>query len=252
MTLVWRVLILLVVVVAVAALLLSLTVGVGVWAVKGPVTDFTTRKFDKAEAALDKADRGLALVKSSLANADERLAEVRRQQQAAPRDNVARRLMAQMVQRAIAPQLGEAQAASTAIAEALVVAQSLLEDVAELPTEKTGLDAERLTRLQGQLSQATPAVWELNRLLGDTEQDVDEQCSRIQLLLRSGQELAAGYESRLAEVRQQTERVRARTLAWMTPGAAIISVACFWIALSQLSVLSHAWSCWKRLGRSKA
>jgi len=250
MTLLGRALVALVFVVAVAALLLSLAAGVGVWVVKRPATDFATRKFDKAESALDKADRGLALVRSSLANADERLAEVRRQQQAAPRDNTARRLMAEMVQRAIAPQLGEAQVASNAIAEALVVAQSLLEDVAELPTEKTGLDAERLTRLQGQLSKAAPAAWELSRLLGDTEQDVDEQYSRLQQLLRAGQELAAEYESRLAEVRQQTERARAKTFAWITPVAAIVSFASFWVALSQLSVLAHARSFWRRLGRT--
>src|SRR5262245_11901030 len=162
MTLVWRVLILLVVVVAVAALLLSLTVGIGVWVVKGRVTDFATRKFDKAEAALDKADRGLTLVNATLANAAERLEAVRQEQRSIPRNNnLARRLMARTVQQTIAPQLGEAQGTLSTIAEALVVVNSVLEDTAELPTESVGLDADQLTRLRGQLSQTTPAVWEL-------------------------------------------------------------------------------------------
>src|SRR5262245_7118368 len=161
MTLVWRVLILLVVVVAVAALLLSLAGGIGVWMVKGRVTDFATSKFDKAEAALDKADRGLTLVNATLANAAERLEAARQDQRSTPRNNnLARRLLARTVQQTIAPQLDEAQATLNTIAEALVVVKSVLEDAAELPTENVGLDADRLTRLRGQLSQVGPAAWE--------------------------------------------------------------------------------------------
>jgi hypothetical protein len=253
MTLLGRALAVLVFVVAVVALLLSLTVGVGVWVVKKPATEFATRKFDKAEAALDKADRGLAIANDVLANAARNLEEVRQQQRrTAPRDNLARRLMAQTVQRAIAPQLGEAQVTLNAIAEGLVVAQSVLEDVSELPQDKLNVDAERLSRLQGQLSQAAPAAWELSRLLGNTEQDADAQCSQVEQLLRSLQSMASEYESRLAEVRQETERARAKTLAWITPAAAIISFASFWIALSQISVMAHVRSYWRWLGRSRA
>jgi hypothetical protein len=43
----------------------------------------------------------------------------------------------------------------------------------------------------------------------------------------------------LAEVRPRAEALKSRTLPWITPAALII-----WIALSQVSVLSHAWSCW--------
>src|SRR5262249_12991506 len=239
MTLLGRALAVLVFLIAVVALLLSLTAGAGVWVVKKPATEFATRKFDKAEAALDKADRGLNVVKDVLGNAARNLEEVRQQQRAAPRDNLARRLMAQTVQRAIAPQLGEAQVTLNAIAEGLVVAQSVLEDVSELPQDKLNVDAERLNRIQGQLAQAAPAAWELSRLLGNTEQDADAQCSRVEELLRSMQALASEYESRLAEVRQETERARAKTLRWITPAAAIISFASIWIALSQLSVMGH-------------
>jgi len=44
----------------------------------------------------------------------------------------------------------------------------------------------------------------------------------------------------LAQVRQRAEALKSRALPWITPAALLI-----WIALSQVSVLFHAWSWWK-------
>jgi hypothetical protein len=54
------------------------------------------------------------------------------------------------------------------------------------------------------------------------------------------------YEPWLKEVHQRTDELRSRTLFWITPGSIIISAVCFWIALSQLILLAHAWSWLKR------
>jgi hypothetical protein len=47
------------------------------------------------------------------------------------------------------------------------------------------------------------------------------------------------------EVRQRAEGLKSRALLWVTPAAVLISVVCFWTALSQVSLMSHAWSWWK-------
>jgi hypothetical protein len=40
--------------------------------------------------------------------------------------------------------------------------------------------------------------------------------------------------------------MKSRTLPWITPAAVVISVVSFWFALSQVSLLCHAWSWLKR------
>src|SRR5262245_5752932 len=88
-----------------AGLLLSLAGGVGVWMVREPVTVKATRVFDRIEAALDKADKGLDHVKTSLARASERLNTVRDQQrqiaQEPRRSDPLRRLVVRTVQQSI-------------------------------------------------------------------------------------------------------------------------------------------------------
>jgi hypothetical protein len=46
-------------------------------------------------------------------------------------------------------------------------------------------------------------------------------------------------------VRQKTEELNSRTLPWITPATVLVSLVCFWIALSQVSLLCHARS-WER------
>ena len=244
--------------VSVAALLVSLAVGVGVWVVKEPVTAKATRVFGRIEAALDIADSGLEHVKASLARAAERLDGAREEQRKLAREpqrsSALRRTLARTVQRTVAPELGDAHQKLHTVAEAAVVVNSVLEDVGNFPfLSVTGLDIDRLTEINDRLADVGPAAWELSRLLGEPALDsdaADAQFSRIERALKTMRGLIVEYESRLTEVRQRTEELKSRTLPWITPASILISVACFWIALSQVSLLSHAWSWWKPSGPS--
>jgi hypothetical protein len=60
--------------------------------------------------------------------------------------------------------------------------------------------------------------------------------------------LITEYVLRVADVRQRTEALKARTLWWITPGSVLVSLVCVWIALSQVSLMFHAWSWWKHSG----
>jgi hypothetical protein len=239
-----------------AALLLSLAGGIGVWIVKGPTTAKATRIFERVEAALDIADQGLEQVKASLARAAERLDSTREEQrrlaQEPQRGSSLRRTLARTVQQRVAPELDDAHEKLHTVAEAAVVVNSVLEDVGNFPfLSVAGLDMDRLSEMNGRLADVGPAAWELSRLLGEPQSDADaasNQLSQIDRGLATLRGRIAEFEPRLAEVRQRTEGLKSTTLPWVTPAAAGISVVCFWIALSQISVACHAWSWWKHAG----
>jgi hypothetical protein len=235
-------------------LLLSLAVGIGVWLIKEPVTAKATHVFERIEAALDVADQGLDHVKTSLARATECLDSVRDDQKqlaGEPRKaDIARRLLVRIVQQRLAPALGDAHEKLHTVTEAAVVVNSMLEDLGNLPfLSVTGLDVDRLTAMNSNLSRAESSAWELLRLLGEPASepgsDAAARSSEVERTLQAMRGLIAEYEPRLTQVRQQTEGLKSRTLAWVTRASILISVVCFWIALSQVSLMFHTCAWWK-------
>jgi hypothetical protein len=242
-----------------AGLLLSLAGGVGVWVVKGPVTAKLTRIFERLDAALDLADQGLDHVKASLARAAERLDSVReeRRQLAQPSGvaSTAKRFLARSVQQGIAPELGDAHEKLHTVAEAAVVVNSVLEDVGNIPfLSIPGLDTDRLAEINKSLSGVESSAWEMLRLLGESGSgsgpDAADRFSQVDSTLKTMQRLIAEYEPQLTQARQRTEALKSWTLPWITPAAALVSFVCFWVAISQVSLLCHAWSWWGRLGHT--
>jgi hypothetical protein len=241
-----------------AMLLLSLAGGVGVWIIKEPVTAKATYLFGRIEAALDVAEDNLDEVKASLTRASERLNSAREEQRTIAKQpqpgGALRRTLARKVQRTIAPELGDAHDKLHNVAEAAFVVNSVLEDVGNFPfLSAAGLDVDNLKEMNGRLAGVAPAAWELSRLFGEPQADAKaagNELSRIQRNLKTMQSFIAGYQSEVTQVRQRTEELKARTLPRITPAAVVISAVCFWVALSQVSLLCHAWSWWRRAGNN--
>jgi hypothetical protein len=238
-----------------AGLLLSLAVGVGVWVVKGPVTARATNVSERVDAALDKAEGKLDHAQTSLARAMERLQDVRRERSQIPRTS--RRgdppwmAVARTVQRTVAPELNDAHKDLHEVSEAAVVINSVLADVGNMPgLSETGLDQDRLEEMNGRIAGVGSAAWQLSQLLGEADPEADAQTSRIEQLLIRLRELVADYQNRLKEVRERTTALKDRVFAWITPAALIVSAVSFWIALSQLCVVSRAWSWIRQPGRN--
>jgi hypothetical protein len=248
--------------IGVAALLLSLAGAIGVWVVKGPVTASATHIFERIEAALDIADQGLDHVETSLSRAAERLDSAKEEQRKLAREprtaDVARRFLARTVQQRIAPEIGDSLEELHTVAEAAVVVNSVLEDVGSLPfLSISGLDLDQLTEMNSRLADVAPAAWELSRLLGESGQEPDSdaastQMSRVERALSTLRGMVAEYEPQVKQVRQRTDDLKSRTLPWVTPAAVLFSLVCLWVALSQISVLCHAWSWWRRAGRNNS
>jgi hypothetical protein len=230
-----------------AGLLLSLAVGVGVWVVKEPVTARATHISERVDAGLDLAEQKLQHAQTSLANAAERLENVKEERRQLPKESqrwdLGRRAVARTVQRSLGPELSDAHKDLHEVAEAAVVVNSVLEDVGNLPfLSETGLDMDRLAEINSRIAQVAPASWELSRLLGEADPETDAQMSQVEQLLTRLRELVADYQNQVKQVRQRTTALKARVLAWITPAAIIVSSVSFWIALSQLCILSRAWS----------
>lgn len=240
-------------VLAAGMLLLTLAGGVGVWLVKESVTDRATALFARIDAALDLAGRGLDQARASFGRAAERLDAVQQEQQKLAgelrKPSATRRALARTVQHRVAPQLGDAQEKVQAFAEAAVVLNSVLEDLGNLPfLSIPGLDRGRLDDINSRLSDVTSSAWELSRLLGDSEADADAeraQFSRIEQTLKVLQGLLTDYESRVTLVQQGAEGLKSQTLTWIGPGTVVVSLVCFWVALSQFCLLARAWSWWR-------
>jgi hypothetical protein len=242
---------------ATAGLLLFLAGGVGIWLVKEPVTEKATHVFARIEDALEVADQSLENAKMSLTRAAGRLDTVRKEQreltQAAARNRGLGTRLAQMVQRSVAPELGNAYQTLHKVAEASVVVNSVLEDLGNFPfLAATGLDMGPVTEMNSRLADVGPAAWELSRLLGAPEPDADTaaQLSSVDRAVKGLQGLLAEYKPQIRQVRQTTETLKSKTLPWITPAWVAVSALCFWIALSQVSLIFHACSWWKHAGRT--
>src|SRR5262245_15697343 len=181
-------------------LLLGLAGGVGVWVVKGPVTDKAAWAFERIDSTLDVADQGLDHVKTSLARAAERLDKVREEQRQLAREpqrsDTARRFLARTVQQRVAPELGNAHEKLHTVAEAAVVVNAMLEDVGNFPFfSVTGLDVDRLSEINDNLSRVESSAWEMLRLLGEqgseTGSEAAARLSQVERALQTMQGLIA-------------------------------------------------------------
>jgi hypothetical protein len=159
--------------------------------------------------------------------------------------------VARTVQRTLAPQLNDAHKDLHAVAEATVVVNSVLEDMGNLPfLSETGLDMDRLAEINNSIASVGPAAWELSRLLGEADPKADAQMSLVERLLTRLRELVPDYQNQVKEVRERTTALKAKVFAWITPAAIIVSSVSFWIALSQLCIVSRAWSWIRQPGRN--
>lgn len=240
-------------VLAASALVVSLVVAIGIWIVKRPAEDRLAHVFRRIGGALTMADEGLDSVRKSLAAAAERLDSVKIEQrktaQAPGNGGAARRIMARTVQQRIAPEISNAHEKLHTVAEAAVVVNAVLADMENFPfLSALGFEVGDMTELNNTLTQVESSAWELGRLFVENESDAEAsvQMSRIEQSLAKLQDLLASYESKVKLVRQRTDEVQARTESWSTPVSIFISLAGFWVALSQLCVLSRAWACCRR------
>jgi hypothetical protein len=251
-----RILRFLVLLVSTSVLLLSLVGGIGVWVIREPTMVKASAIFGRVEAALDVVDEGLGGARNSLARAIERSETAHQEQrnlnQHPQPKNGKRKALALAVKRSLPQAVEDSRRKLNTVAEASVVVNSILQDVGTLPfLSASGLGHERLTELNQRLAQVGPAAWELSEVLGDPDSDANaagEQFSRISKTMQTIRSSLDEYEPKVAQVRARTTQLKDGTPSWLTAAAVLISALCFWIALSQASLIWQVWS-WGKVRR---
>jgi hypothetical protein len=242
-----------VILVSAAFLIAALAGSVGVWVVKGPLIERTTKIGDRVDRALGLAERGLGEADASLQKATESVNAIKGHHAKLGGDKEQNRflmrLIAMRIDDGLAPQVQDTRQRLLAVTEAAVAINSVLGDLNELPSGSiSGPDADRLKQISGLLMQLAASAQELNGMLtnpkpeGVSADAVGSRVVNIDQLLQTIRARVADYLLQVTDFKQQVDTLRSRILRAIDLGTPIASLVFLWIAVSQISLLVHAWS----------
>jgi hypothetical protein len=222
---------------------------VGIWKARQDVSDHTRKLASQIEIGLQRAiaanqDLGRALEKAreDVAKVNRDLADSQGDEKKRPPPSILRRLVWQQA----GPKLNELGGRLAISSDAAVVVSSLLQSLQELPLSQTSqIDPERLERLTHASSQLSASLQKLQAIAGEEDGAIaDKQAaaaaSEMDLVLRNCQTIVAEWQSDLDTARKELPQVEAEVLRWMTLIAIVVTGACAWVALSQISLCAHA------------
>jgi hypothetical protein len=227
---------------------------VGVWVGYGEVVRRVDRVFDGA-------DRGLAGIQENLRQAADRLRETETELEAVrkreadlaarpPAERPGRREASRKLVEGLGPGVAEARATLVKATEAALVANGVLDALAELPAvERVNVDTDRLKEASAQLAELTERSTRLAEMLARAAPPSDEvegESSRAVAAVRRPIALAEAGSDRLESGRQSIATGHARVLRWINGLAAALTVVLVWIAAGQLSLLIHGWKLLRR------
>jgi hypothetical protein len=235
-------------------LLVSLALVVGVWVAKDAATSNVTKVFSRVDDTLGTVDKALVRVKSSLDNASNRLAAVKELQikgGKAPAERIqSRRLLARSFVNEVAPELGDARGTFQNVADGVVVANNVMDNIGNYPLlSDSRMSSERLSEINTRLSQLEASALELSQLLSEQEPDseaIGDQLSKANEALSGLRRLVSDFETPFGEVHQKVETLKTRIHAAIMIAAILITCIFGWVAISQISIMAHAWSLWRR------
>lgn len=228
---------------------------VGVWVGHVEVVRRVDRVFGGADQALTDTDGNLHRAADQLRKCQAELAAVREREAdltAHPPDQrAARRELSRKAVEGLGPQLGEARVVLEKATEIGLVANGLLDALAELPAvERSRVDTDRLKETSAQVGELTDQAARVSTLLARaapaTDTQVGDETSRADGLLRRTIGLAEEGSDRLATARQKVADGRARLMRWINGLAVALTIVLVWIAAGQVSLLIHGWSVVRR------
>jgi len=239
--------------------LIGLVLGVaglaGVWVGYTEVTRRVDAVFDRADQALAGAQDNLRQATDRLRQTEVELEAVRKREADRTADPPAqrpgRREASRKAVEALGPGVTEARATLVKATEAAMVANGLLDALAELPAvERVNVDVDRLKEASDRLSDLTERSTRLTEMLaraapaGDDE--VGGESSRAVEAVRRPIALADVGSERLESCRQSIAAGHARLVRWINGIAVVLTVVFVWIAVGQFSLLVHGWKLFRR------
>jgi len=235
-----------------AAGVLGLVLGVaglvGVWVGYVEVVRRVDRVFGGADQALAGVQGNLRQATDQLRETEAGLEAVRKREAERatqpPAQRPGRREASRKAVEALGPGVGDARATLLKATEAALVANGLLDALAELPAvERVNVDTDRLKEASAQLAELTERSSRLADLLAraapSEEDQVGAQSSRAVEAVRRPIALAEAGSDRLEAGRQSLAAGHARFVGWIKRLALALTVLLVWIAAGQLSLALH-------------
>jgi hypothetical protein len=228
---------------------------VGLWAAYVEVVRRVDRVFERADTALAGVQENLHRATDRLRETETGLEVVRKQEAdlaaQPPAERGPRRVLSRKTVEALGPGVGDARATLVRATEAAMVANGLLDALAELPVvERVTIDTDRLKEASAQLSDLTERSARLVALLGPAAPAGDDQAageaSRAVEAVRKSIALADVGTDRLDDRRQTVVAGHARIRRWIDGVTAALAVVVAWIAAGQFSLLIHGWKLVRR------
>jgi hypothetical protein len=234
--------------------LIGLLLGVaglgGVWVGYTEVMRRVTDVFDRADQGLAGAQGNLSQATNRLRRTEADLLAVREREAdlaaRPPVDRPARREATRKALDTLGPGVAEARSTLVKATEAALVANGLLEALAELPgVERVNVDPDQLKEAAVRLDDLTEKSTRLTDLLARagpaTGDEVASETSRAVHAVRKPIALAEAGSERLESGRQSIGAAHDRLVAWIKRIAAALAVILLWVTAGQLSLLIHGW-----------
>jgi hypothetical protein len=230
-------------------LLLCLAGLAGCWALHAGVAGRVDRVFGRADAALADIGGNLGRAGDRLRRAGAEL-EAFRQREAGPAaqppaERGARRALSRKAVEAVGPQAAEARELLGKATEAALVANGLLDALAELPVvERVSVDTDRLKETAAQLADVSERTARLASRLGPAapagdDADIGAESSGAAAALRQAIDLVAAGADGVGRGRETVAAGRDRVMRWVNGLAAAITAVLVWVGAGQLSLLAH-------------
>jgi len=216
---------------------------VGCWVAYSEVVRRADRLFGRADGALAEVGGNLGQAADRLRGAQAEL-EAARHRESEPAGRSARRALSRKTVEAVGLPATEARDLLVKATDAALVANGLLDALAELPlVERVSVDTDRLKQTSAQLAELSERSAKLAALLAPAapgaDAEIDSESSRATETLGRSIALAdAGVEG-LELGRQRIANGHARAVGWATGVAIIATVLLLWIAAGQVSLLIH-------------
>src|SRR5262245_47040066 len=221
-------------------LILCLAGLAGVWAGYVELVRRVDRVFERANLSLSGVQDNLGRATDRLRETEAELEAVRERERdlaaRPPVERPGRREPSRKAVEALGTGLGEARTTLVRATEAALLANGLLDALAELPAvERVNIETDRLKEASAQLDELTERSTKLAELLARAspakDHEVAGESSRAAEAVRRPINLAQTGSDRLEDVRQNVATSHARIHGWINGIAAVAIIVLVWIGV---------------------
>lgn len=215
------------------------------WSIKKPAIASASSAFQQADKYLEIADGTISEVKGNLEVSRLRMSMI-------PRSDIAMNavggpgflesMVARTVVGQVAPGVDNIQNVLQQVAEASIVANSILESLPTVAIDSFDrIDVDSVRNLQTQIAGVSKASWELGELLdsprpGDNESPAAKS-ERIAANIAQIIQMTDEFQKRVQALRQRVDRFQKTTLYWLKVGPIYITIFLSWVMFSQILVV---------------